>query len=487
MLDSLYGSLSRRLRPEDVAQIIRDHHSQDLSPAELGVLDKAAAGSLKRGVGRLTSMSEDFFEASPPRSHIAVAQGLFKTARAMTAADCTDLDCLADFVAELSVEIHKQVGQSSFKYDRLNRTAREGTGLDLSKRRYNKMFRFLLRFEEKIERYRRELRRADLRQIAKSGLVRRISREDFDAAGAAAPFVAYYVARLNRRGMFTVSAQDRAFDEVAAMLFRRFKRAPTAAGWRIISLVMPDFDIVSYLSDEDKIKLFADWLALLGTIAQALKECADQNGFDRAAMIVRPGNDSSTWNAAAGAWNLARQGWLGTLHALGMEDMLEFLCPGKAMRLMAADVARWHAAQGGSVHQDTAVWAVLPAPWEVFSGQASCARADVEAACARFGVDPAASGWTAPRGPRQAVPFRPTPELVHGVAVSQPHLALVLRKAGWFSGKSARPLPEGVAALVTRDATGAAISAESAVPETPDPPDPGLWGKVRCWFKCADS
>jgi hypothetical protein len=57
------------------------------------------------------------------------------------------------------------------------------------------------------------------------------------------------------------------------------------------------------------------------------------------------------------------------------------------------------------------------------------------------------------------VPFHPTPELVHGVEVSSPGLAKVLRDTGWFSGKRAGP-GEG-AAVVERDAHGFAIRAST--------------------------
>ena len=38
---------------------------------------------------------------------------------------------------------------------------------------------------------------------------------------------------------------------------------------------------------------------------------------------------------------------------------------------------------------------------------------------------------------KRVAEFRPTPELVHGVTVSNPQLAAAIRKAGWFSGKRA--------------------------------------------------
>ena len=159
-------------------------------------------------------------------------------------------------------------------------------------------------------------------------------------------------------------------------------------------------------------------------------------------MIVKKGDDSTTWNATAGAWNKARQSWVALLYALGMEEVLDRMCLGKVLRLMAADVAFWHRAVGGRLEPDTAVWAELPGPWDVLGGTAVCTRADVEAACGRHGVDPIKAGWTAPAPERRVEAFRPTPELVHGVEVGHPGLALILRRMGVFSGKKLKiPAP----------------------------------------------
>src|SRR5437762_1117059 len=102
-------------------------------------------------------------------------------------------------------------------------------------------------------------------------------------------------------------------------------------------------------------------------------------------MIVRKGNDSSTWNVTAGAWNRAREGWIAIVYAMGMEAILERQCLGKVLRLMAADVAAWHRATGGDVDPDTRVWAALPLPWNVLTGEAECPRERVEAVCRQYG------------------------------------------------------------------------------------------------------
>lgn len=136
----------------------------------------------------------------------------------------------------------------------------------------------------------------------------------------------------------------------------------------------------------------------------------------------------------AGAWNKARDNWINLLYALGLEFVLEEVCPGKVLRLMAADVVAWHRSAGQTLDPNTQVWATLPLPWEVLAGTATCTEDLVTAACRNAGLDPVKSGWVAPRLHHVAT-FRPTPELVHGVSVGSPYLARILRQRGAFSGK----------------------------------------------------
>ena len=465
-IQDLHATLQRRQRPEDVADMILSRAPDLFTDAEKAVLEAAARGALRRLADRASAMSTDFFKAAPPRRQVATAAGLFRRPPALTPVECADPQALKAFVTALSAEIDKSVGASSFKEDRLNRAGRKAHGLDHSRRRYNKLFRFLRRLERKIAAYERQLDNSGDQMLAKSGLASRIPLEDFQASPEAACFVAYYVARRNRRSVFTNLGQDPAFDEIGQMLLERFKRAARPGGWRMIAQVAPDPEAIAQLSEPDRLELLAGWLEAMRDIAVRMGEVWTQNQFDRRAMIVAKGDGSSAWNALAGAWNISRQGWLTAVAALDMDDMLDRVCLGKAMRLMAGDVAAWHDA----LHPDTAVWAELPPPWEVFLGEATCTRSDVEIACARHDVDPVGSGWIAPRRRTEPVPFQPTPELVHGVAVSHPELAVILRKAGWFSGKTARPLPAGAEVEVRRDEEGWVLGASAA--------KPGFWRRL---------
>jgi hypothetical protein len=264
---------------------------------------------------------------------------------------------------------------------------------------------------------------------------------------------------MSLRSEFTCGPQTRAFDEVAEALLEHCEGSRSTA-WLCIAHVMQDRRVVRRLTEEERGILLGASFDVLGDAAALLRETWHKSRFDLRTMIVRRGCDSSTWNEVAGAWNRAREAWIALLHALGMERLLDRMLPGKVMRLMAADVAAWHRLRGGTTHPDTAVWAELPPPWEVLSGTAVCPRQLVEQACARHGV--AVEGWTGPRADREAVAFRPTPELVHGVTVASPQLALALRRLGVFSGKATLRRPEAVPARVIRDAYGFALAAVPA-------------------------
>lgn len=149
--------------------------------------------------------------------------------------------------------------------------------------------------------------------------------------------------------------------------------------------------------------------------------------------------------------------------ALNMGAILQKICPGKVLRLMAGDVAAWHLSSGGGLDPDTKVWSEVPLPWELVTGDRYCTRSLVEEICRKYGVAPVKKGWTAPRTGKYVEAHRPTPELVHGVSLSSPELAGVLRKAGWFSGnhdKHAAPVVKDVD--VYYDEHGFVIGAENS-------------------------
>lgn len=145
-------------------------------------------------------------------------------------------------------------------------------------------------------------------------------------------FVAYLTARGNLRSEFTVSGQQRAFDEIAAMLLARCKRARNT-NWFVIAHVHPRAEVLAQLTAEQKLALLVVAFELLGQIAELLRGTWERSNFDRASMVVHRGDDSTTRNTTASAWNKAREFWIALLYAMGMDGVLDGMCVGKVMRL----------------------------------------------------------------------------------------------------------------------------------------------------------
>lgn len=433
-MKELFESLNKRRRPEDIAQIVREQLRGRLSKTQDALLERAAKHSLKQQVFGYTSMLQDFAMPIGTQKQVAKAEQLFAVALPMRPDQCDDPAAVEEFIRQVSPEIRKAFGDSDFKADRLTGKDRRAAGLDLSRRRYNKLFRLLARMERKLSVLVRELKKLELTKIGKSALASRLTWETFSTDIDAACFIAYFAARCNLRSEFTVGGQQRPYDEIADMLLDRCKANPHT-NWWAIAHVLPSQEVLSHLTDEQKGTLLAEWFTILQDIAALLEETWTKSNINRETMVVRRGNDSSTWNNTASAWNKARDNWIALVQAIGMADMLDTLCFGKTLRLMAEDVVAWHVQVGGALDPNTAVWNELPLPWEVLSGRKQCPRALVETLCLKNGIDPVKSGWTAAKTYSSVAAFRPTPELVHGVVVANPFLATLLRKAGYFSGK----------------------------------------------------
>ncbi len=456
---NLFETIQRRKRPEDVAYMIQELLGDELDRKQSSTLARAARGAVKSWLVKWTSMMEDFARPVGMERQVRVAEELFGVQLGMSAAQCADAEVIEDFLRLLNLKISKQFGRSDYKYDRLNRAGREMVGLgELSKRRYNKLFRLLGRMERKLRTLLRETQKYEFTRIGKSGLATRLEFEAFASNANSAAFIAYFVARSNLRSEFTGWGQKKPFDEIAQMLFERCLADPNANFWAIAH-VFANVEVLGRLDDHEKGVLLGTWFGVLQDVASLLEDVWNRSDINQRTMIVRRGNDSTTWNNTANAWNTARKHWIATLWAMGLDAILDVTCPGKVLRLVAGDVAAWHRSLGSGLDPDTAVWNELPLPWLVMTGRRACTRQTVRETCSRHGVDPEAKGWLEP-APLQVETYSRTPELVHGVSVSSPALAAVLRSAGWFSGKStARPV-DGV--IVDRDEHGFALGSRES-------------------------
>lgn len=425
----LYHSLVKRETPEAVAQRVCDA----LGAAAPREAQRIAYTGTKHRFG-WTSMSNRFRGADPMDRQVAKAREL---ALAFLQQDMPGADDIAEldaFVDQFNALIGKARDQNSFFYARLNRQARSDWGLTLSRRRYDKLFRLAARLETRLVRYKRSLQTHELVLISKSGLVADITHADLEGMPWTASFIAYLSARMKLRSEFTIAGQQRAFDGLAAKLLDGCAKHEEA-NWFAIAHVFPREDVLARLSDAQKGVLLGRSYGVLTRTAEKLQQAHEQSGIDLETMIVKRGNDSTTWNTFAGAWNRARDSWIALVTAIGMTRTFDALLPGKVMRLMAADVAAWHRSVGGQLHPDTYVWRALPKPWLVLSGNAVCTKDMIDHVCALHGVDAIKSGWSAARARTAIAEFRPTPELVHGVSVENPYLAHLLRKLGAYSGK----------------------------------------------------
>jgi hypothetical protein len=436
VLDQLHDSLDSRLRPEDVAALILTT-GEDFTAGQRRMLERAANSRPKWWY---SSMSSDFARPVDASRQLATLVRLFDHdaqayAGTGVAGDPNALRVLAHVAGH-------PLGWTSgidFK-SRANREARDAAGVELSKRQYNRAWRFLIRLDDKIARLDTELRKRELMLAGRSGIAADITADRFRRDPATACFVAYFVARKNLRREFSLSGKTNPMDEIADMLLNRLG---DDSDWWMVSRVHPTPDVVARLSVVEQGELLGRWSSLMRGAADILRQAWDPS-TNRTTMIVRRGMDSSTWNTVAQAYNTARAGWMNALAATGALGLLDVACPGKVMRLMAADLAYWHRSSGSDVDPDTAVWAALPLPWEVLSGEASCTRDYVAETCARFEVDAERRGWVGPRATGRVARFEATPELVHGVSIADPVWAALLRRAGVFSGKRITPGYEGL-------------------------------------------
>ncbi|MDP5280115.1 hypothetical protein Q9Q95_14385 [Sphingomonas sp. DG1-23] len=151
------------------------------------------------------------------------------------------------------------------------------------------------------------------------------------------------------RSEFTIQRQQSAFDDMAATLLG-ICGEDAGTSWYAIAHVFPRADVLARLNEEQKGELLGRWFAILCELAERLEAAWRATDIDLETMIVRRGNDSSTWNLFAGAWNRASDHWIAPVEALGLDAIFDDMLPGKVMRLMAADVAAWHRSAGGAIH-----------------------------------------------------------------------------------------------------------------------------------------
>ncbi len=436
----LHRSLDQRHRPEAVARVIAVTLSGKLTATEKRILIRAAGSPAVD----YSSMSDDFDRPVPAEHKVRRLLALFELEQPeeKVAAMAADPFVLKGNLAVLCGFLGWAPGIGPELMSRLNREARDQIGVQYSARRYRKMVRQMKRTAVRAQRLIDQIVLLQMQLVGRSGMAYTITEQEMRADPFAAAFVAYWTAQRNRRRAFTLQGRDNPFDTVAAMLLSRCEMRGDATDWWMIARVYPAPQVLARLDQLRLGELLGYWYGYMRMAGDRLAVLAqDADGLvDWDTMIVQRGVDSSTWNTVAGAYNQARTSWIGCLDAAGALRLLNVACPGKAMRMIAADLAAWHRSCGGDVDKQTRVWADLPRPWDVLNGRVSCTARAVTLVCVAHGVEPREQGWTAPRHNAGVVAdWKPTPELVHGVEVTDPVWAGLLRSAGWFSGKPEKP------------------------------------------------
>ena len=444
VVDRLHAGLDQRPTPEAVCALILELMEHQLLPVQQRLLMRAAADR----AARYSSMSDDF-----ERPVAAVHK--VRTLLALLDVDGT-LDRSEDRIIRLAADPWLLIAQirvacamvgwmptvDPTQVQRLNRAERDHIGIEASARRYRKQVRQIRRTHRQALALQQQILLRQLVMVGRSGLAYKISTEQMRADHFGAAFVAYWVAQRNRRRAFSLAGRDNPFDQVAEALFSRCMMRGDATDWWMIAQVYPVPAVLERLTDAQCGELMGTWLSFMRLAADRMRELAAgfPDGFNRATMVVRKGMDSSTWNTLALAYNAARAAWIGCLASSGGLSLLNAMCPGKAMRLMAGDLTYLHHQAGSTGDPQTRVWAALPPPWEVLDGLATCTARTVELACASEGVDARLTGWTGPVKFGEAAPWKPTPELVHGIEVADPIWAGLLRRLGAYSGKGVKPI-----------------------------------------------
>jgi len=429
-LEALYATLAGRARPEEVVRDIMALHGRALRRAERTLLARAARDNYSY------SLMPDTFHEPQALHQTTTALAEILGLPVLSEAQAADPVAVRALLDAARPRVGMVEGQTDFRHDRMSHADRKAAFPGLSRHRYNKLFRVIGRLEQLVAVLERERTFSRMARVAKTSFAADVPWEAFAADRWTASFVAYMASNLGRRSLFTNGTQPRSFDDVAALLLARCEASP-AANWFAIAHVFPRHDVLARLTDEQRMHLL---VLSLGTLREAsgwLRWAWERVSADPETMTVRRGDDSSTWNALAGAFNKARDYWIALVESLGQTAVFDDLMPGKVLRLIAADVVAWHRMSGDDEpHGDTFVWAALPKPWEVLIGEATCTRADIEAACERYGVE--SVSWTHARERVAVAPWTPTPELVHGVAVNHPELAALFRMVGVFSGKTVK-------------------------------------------------
>ena len=229
-LESLHRGLSGRPRPEDVLAVLR-------------TLYPTAPSWRQRLLSRISRTSAYSYlptDFEPTSSAIGTAVILAELLGIdMPTGAGSDPEATRALLSTAQDLVGFRDGARNFKADRDNRDARKSRGLDISRRRYDKLFRLVARLEDHLLKQAEQQALLDLNRFGKTSFAAELTYDRFASSAASASFVAYYAANLARRNLFIPGPQARAFDEVAEKLFFECERAGDT-DWFAVAHVFPE-------------------------------------------------------------------------------------------------------------------------------------------------------------------------------------------------------------------------------------------------------
>lgn len=436
----LESSLTRRATTWEVADAILNLqfiHEDSKLHAELKNLTKNqswAYGQMFDDFDRVDAADTQlttFAELFPELESDALTTARLNVNEAEYLESCFRL--LSDGLSWLNVSSDVHAGEALQRRHELDWAGGEAS----SKKAFTKRLRFLVSFEEKLQRVADNLKLRHAQMQAKSRLAYRVDAAQMDDMSLA--YAAYVAARANRRSLFMLGGQSGTFDNVSNALYKYLE---AGSSWEQIAYITPMPSAFKQLDAEALGRLVGVFHSEMSVAAHALQKLWPSLPVRmRKEMVMVKGVDSSRWNAYAGALNSMRSAWIAAVQAAGLDEVFDSYLPGKAPRLMAADLVWWARATGDDLHPDTLLFAKLTRPWDVIAGTASLTRAQILKTAAALKVqDVESTGWVAPRTAVKIEVAQAEPATVHGIIVSDPSLAKVLRQVGAFSGQGLRDL-----------------------------------------------
>lgn len=387
-MDTLFNTLNRLRRPEDVETLISLALAAELTKEESLILEPNARRSLKFKLDRIIGMIRN--PRRPVGGRLAT---LLRQISALPAGSFTDPTRMLSILRSLSPLLGKEFGKNRVQKDRINRVQRAGLGLHFSNQKYNSLFRLLVRLEDEAQKRHWASWDFDYSKAGAYRLTALLTEEEFSYDLWTAAFVSYVAASARSLPLDSAGMDELLSDPTCKMALQRLLRQSDRTDWETVALVFPHPSVTAKLDERQKRHLAERWLGLFREIAESLRSVWKTRDIQIETMLMRSGEDALAWNYRARAWNRLRKPWFELLQRLGIEDEYQEMHFGETVELRAERDLAYQKSINGWMTAEIRIWSELPKPWEVVSGAMTLSYAEIEESCQRHGLDPVKFGW----------------------------------------------------------------------------------------------